>query len=44
MTRALALMAFLAIAVLANKRPELKKRVRDYRAEQEKKIRATKLD
>ena len=36
--------ALLAIAILANSRPDLKKRLRDYRAEQEKKIRATTLD
>ena len=36
--------ALLAIAILANSRPELKKKLRDFRAEQEKKIRATTLD
>src|SRR5215813_14593477 len=36
--------ALLAIAILANSRPELKQRLRDFRAEQEKKIRATTLD
>ena len=36
--------ALLAIAILANSRPELKKKLRDFRAEQEKKIRATKLE
>jgi len=36
--------ALLAIAILANNRPELKRKLRDFRAEQEKKIRATKLD
>jgi 5-(carboxyamino)imidazole ribonucleotide mutase len=36
--------ALLAISILANNRPELKKKLRDYRADQEKKIRATKLD
>ncbi|HSP62906.1 MAG TPA: 5-(carboxyamino)imidazole ribonucleotide mutase [Pyrinomonadaceae bacterium] len=36
--------ALLAIAILANSRPELKKKLRDFRAEQEKKIRETKLD
>ena len=36
--------ALLAIAILANSRPELKKKLRDFRAEQETKIRATKLD
>jgi 5-(carboxyamino)imidazole ribonucleotide mutase len=36
--------ALLAIAILANKRPELKKKLREFRAEQEKKIRETKLD
>lgn len=34
----------LAIAILANSRPELKQKLRDFRAEQEKKIRATTLD
>lgn len=36
--------ALLAISILANKRPELKKKLRDFRAEQERKIRATTLD
>jgi 5-(carboxyamino)imidazole ribonucleotide mutase len=36
--------ALLAIAILANSRPELKKKLRLFRAEQEKKIRETKLD
>jgi 5-(carboxyamino)imidazole ribonucleotide mutase len=36
--------ALFAIAILANSRPELKKRLRDFRAEQEKKIREVKLD
>src|SRR5215813_834357 len=36
--------ALLAIAILANNRPELKKKLRDFRAEQEKKIRETTLD
>ncbi len=36
--------ALLAIAILANSRPELKKKLRDFRAEQEKKIREVKLD
>ena len=36
--------ALLAIAILANSRPELKTKLRDFRAEQEKKIRETKLD
>jgi 5-(carboxyamino)imidazole ribonucleotide mutase len=36
--------ALLAIAILANSRPDLKKKLRDFRAEQEAKIRATKLD
>src|SRR5438105_1921074 len=36
--------ALLAIAILAEGRPELKKKLRDFRAEQEKKIRETKLD
>ena len=36
--------ALLAISILANKRPELKKKLKDFRAEQEKKIRATTLD
>src|SRR5215510_6985591 len=36
--------ALFAISILANKRPELKKRLRNFRAEQEKKIRATSLD
>jgi 5-(carboxyamino)imidazole ribonucleotide mutase len=36
--------ALLAIAILANSRPGLKKKLREFRAEQEKKIRETKLD
>jgi 5-(carboxyamino)imidazole ribonucleotide mutase len=36
--------ALFAIAILANSRPELKKKLRNFRAEQEKKIRETKLD
>jgi 5-(carboxyamino)imidazole ribonucleotide mutase len=36
--------ALLAIAILANSRPELKKKLRAFRADQEKKIRATTLD
>ena len=36
--------ALLAIAILANSRPELKKRLRLFRAEQEKKIREITLD
>src|SRR6202162_3118038 len=36
--------ALLAIAILANSRPELKKKLRDFRSEQEKKIRAVRLD
>ena len=36
--------ALLAIAILANGRPELKKKLREFRAEQEKKIRETTLD
>src|SRR5580765_5297464 len=36
--------ALLAIAILANARPELKKKLREFRAEQEKKIKETKLD
>src|SRR5437660_976571 len=36
--------ALLATAILANSRPELKKKLREYRAEQEKKIRETTLD
>ncbi len=36
--------ALLAIAILANSRPELKKKLGEFRAEQEKKIRETKLD
>jgi 5-(carboxyamino)imidazole ribonucleotide mutase len=36
--------ALLAIAILANSRPELKKRLKLFRAEQEKKIRETRLD
>src|SRR6266566_1597477 len=36
--------ALFAIAILANSRPELKKKLRDFRAEQEKKIREVRLD
>jgi 5-(carboxyamino)imidazole ribonucleotide mutase len=36
--------ALLAIAILANSRPELKNKLREFRAEQEKKIRETTLD
>jgi 5-(carboxyamino)imidazole ribonucleotide mutase len=36
--------ALFAVAILANNRPELKKKLREFRAEQEKKIRETKLD
>jgi 5-(carboxyamino)imidazole ribonucleotide mutase len=36
--------ALFAIAILANSRPELKKKLREFRAEQEKKIKETKLD
>lgn len=36
--------ALLAVAILANSRPELKKKLGQFRAEQEKKIRETKLD
>ena len=36
--------ALLAVAILANSRPELKEKLREFRAEQEKKIRETKLD
>ena len=36
--------ALFAISILANKRPELKKRLRNFRTKQEKKIRATSLD
>jgi 5-(carboxyamino)imidazole ribonucleotide mutase len=36
--------ALLAIAILANSRPELKQKLREFRAEQEKKIRETTLD
>jgi 5-(carboxyamino)imidazole ribonucleotide mutase len=36
--------ALLAIAILANSRPGLKKKLREFRAAQEKKIRETKLD
>jgi 5-(carboxyamino)imidazole ribonucleotide mutase len=36
--------ALLAIAILANSRPELKKKLREFRAEQEERIRATTLD
>src|SRR3954470_12805223 len=36
--------ALFAIAILANSRPELKEKLRDFRAEQEQKIKATTLD
>jgi 5-(carboxyamino)imidazole ribonucleotide mutase len=36
--------ALLAIAILANSRPELKKKLRNFRSEQEKKIREVRLD
>jgi 5-(carboxyamino)imidazole ribonucleotide mutase len=36
--------ALLAIAILANSRPELKTKLREFRAEQEKKIKETTLD
>src|SRR3989442_771354 len=36
--------ALFAIAILANNRPDLKKRLRAFRADQEKKIKETKLD
>ncbi len=36
--------ALLAVAILANSRPDLKEKLREFRAEQEKKIRATTLD
>jgi len=36
--------ALLAIAILANSRPGLKKKLQDFRSEQEKKIRETTLD
>jgi len=36
--------ALFAIAILANSRPELKQKLRDFRAEQEQKIKATTLD
>src|SRR5437764_7428167 len=36
--------ALFAIAILANSRPELKKKLREFRVEQEKKIRETTLD
>jgi 5-(carboxyamino)imidazole ribonucleotide mutase len=36
--------ALLAIAILANSRPELKKKLRNFRSDQEKKVRETKLD
>ena len=36
--------ALLAVAILANSRPALKKKLREFRARQEKKIRKTKLD
>ena len=36
--------ALLAIAILANSRPELKRKLRDFRSEQEKKIREVRLD
>lgn len=36
--------ALFAIAILANSRPELKRKLKEFRAEQEKKIRETTLD
>ena len=36
--------ALFAISILANSRPELKEKLRDFRAEQEKKIRGTTLE
>jgi len=36
--------ALFAIAILANNRPDLKKRLRAFRADQEKKIKETKFD
>jgi 5-(carboxyamino)imidazole ribonucleotide mutase len=36
--------ALFAVAILANSRPELKEKLREFRREQEKKIRETKLD
>jgi 5-(carboxyamino)imidazole ribonucleotide mutase len=36
--------ALFAVAILANSRPGLKKKLREFRAQQEKKIRETKLD
>ena len=36
--------ALFAIAILGNSRPELKERLRYFRAEQEKKVKETKLD
>lgn len=36
--------ALFAIAILANGRPELKQKLRDFRAEQEQKVREAKLD
>jgi len=36
--------ALFAIAILANKHPELRKKLREFRAQQEKKIRQTKLN
>ena len=36
--------ALLAVAILANSRPDLKKKLRDFRAEQEKKVREATLD
>jgi 5-(carboxyamino)imidazole ribonucleotide mutase len=36
--------ALLAIAILANNRPQLKRKLRDFRAEQDKKVREAKLD
>ena len=36
--------ALFAIAILANSRPELKRKIREFRAEQEKKIRETTLE
>ncbi|HEX8097220.1 MAG TPA: 5-(carboxyamino)imidazole ribonucleotide mutase [Pyrinomonadaceae bacterium] len=35
--------ALLAVAILANKRPELRERLRDFRAEQERQVREAKL-
>ena len=36
--------ALFAVAILANSRPEYKKKLREFRAEQEKKVREAKLD